>query len=174
MKFCKNATGTCEIPVLLSCLTVNEKQKNIIILYSNIFSPVEKIKKMTELKIQRYAGTKKTVFQVSESVRSLLEAFAASRILPVRPTPTIPASVPAVLETPITIPANFGATSMWFTANPALPRARKPRDIAEHVTVPEGVLNKGRAMSANAEMMNPMVFRSFLVLVTDRILLVIK
>jgi hypothetical protein len=84
----------------------------IIILYSKIFSPVEKIKKMTELKIQRYPGTKKTVFQVSELVRSMFEVFAASKIFPVRPTPTIPANVPAVLETPITMPANFGATSI--------------------------------------------------------------
>ncbi|KAM3335577.1 hypothetical protein ACQJBY_029839 [Aegilops geniculata] len=129
---------------------------------------------MTELKIQRYAGTKKTVFQVSEFVRSMLEAFAASRMFPVRPTPTIPANVPAVLETPITMPANFGATSMWFTANPALPRARKPRDTDEHITVPEGVPNEGRAISATAETTNPMVLRSFLVLVTDKILFVIK
>jgi hypothetical protein len=42
------------------------------------------------------------------------------------------------------------------------------------ITVPEGVPNEGRAISATATTTNSMEFRSFLVLVTDKILLVIK
>ncbi|KAK6946550.1 hypothetical protein RJ641_014094 [Dillenia turbinata] len=104
--------------------------------------------------------------------RSKLELLAASRSWPVRATPTIPAKVPAVLDTPMTIPAYLGAMSMWFTAKPALPNAKKPRATEEHNTAPPGVLKTGSWIRAREATRNPIVFKNFLVLVTDKILLI--
>jgi len=144
------------------------------LLQSKILSPVENSRNTKELKMHKNPGIKNTAFQLSGLERSELAALAASRSFPVRSTPTMPANVPAVLETPITIPAYLGATSMWFTANPALPSAKKPRATEEQNTAPPEVLKLGITTKAREATENPTVFKNFLVLVTDNILLVIK
>jgi hypothetical protein len=79
---------------------------------SKILSPVENNKNTKVLKMQSKPGMTNTDLQLSGLERSEYVVVAASRILPVRSTPIIPARVPAVLETPITIPAYLGAISI--------------------------------------------------------------
>ena len=79
---------------------------------SKILSPVESNKNPSELMMQSTPGIMNTDFQLSGLKRSELSVLAASRSRPVKTTPIMPANVPAVLETPITIPAYLGAISM--------------------------------------------------------------
>lgn len=141
---------------------------------SKILSPVENSINTNELRMQSKPGMKNTTLQLSGLERLESTVLAASSSLPVRSTPIMPANVPAVLETPITMPAYLGAISMWFTAKPALPSAKKPRATEEQRTAPPDVLKMGIAINAREATMNPMVFKSFRVLVTDKILLVTK
>ncbi|KAK6935382.1 hypothetical protein RJ641_035537 [Dillenia turbinata] len=69
----------------------------------------------------------------------------------------MPANVPAVLETPITMPAYLGAMSMWLTAKPALPSAKKPRATEEQNMTPFNDLNPGSAINANEATTKPTV-----------------
>ncbi|PON42243.1 hypothetical protein PanWU01x14_283590 [Parasponia andersonii] len=79
---------------------------------SKILSPVENSKNTKELKMHSNPGIKNTILQLSGLERSESILLAASNSLPLKSTPIIPASVPAVFETPITIPAYLGAISM--------------------------------------------------------------
>ncbi len=68
---------------------------------------------------------------------------------------TAPASVPAVLETPMTTPAYFGAMSMWFTEKPPRAKPQKPSD-SDVIATPTGTLPaSGMSIRAAAAPQNP-------------------
>ena len=89
-------------------------------------------------------------------------------------TPTTPATVPAVFDTPSKIPAYLGAMSKWFTANPALANAHAPRAADEQRTAPRMECRCGMMSNATAAAANPTVLISFRVPVTEKIRWVMK
>lgn len=63
---------------------------------------------------------------------------------------------------------------MWYTEKPDLLSAKKPRGTEEQNKAPPAVWDRGSATKAKEATTDPIAFKTFQVLVADKILLVIK